>query len=161
MLLAAGCGKPSNENAYRDATQDDRIERLQMSVDYLREQVKSMSGNQSAILTPDEKGFTFVSDGVVSATVSLTSLKQEGSAVRANLQIGNLSSGTLHKCWLVVSVRKSKDGPFQDGKVRDIAGKLLPGTYNNSHVVIPDVKVEEISALEVSSIQCGSIILNV
>lgn len=161
-LPLAACGSTNNSaNDAKNASQDNSIERLQMSVDFLRERLDSVSGNLSAVLTPDEKGFSYLSDGAVSATISLKGLEQKGSAVIAKLQVGNLTSALLKKCSMVVQVRKTKDGTFEPGTYQAVEGNLVPGKYNDVTVTIPDTKIGDVSAIQTSSITCESVWLNV
>lgn len=161
-LVLVACGSKSHSaNDAKNASQDNSIERLQMSVDFLRERLDGVTGNLSAVLTPDEKGFSYLSDGAVSATISLKGLEQKGSAVLARLQIGNLTSALLKKCSLVIQVRKTKDGLFEPGTFQAIDGNLMPGKYNDTTVMIPDTKTSDVSAIKTSSITCESVWLNV
>ena len=161
VLALAGCSnKATNAQSEEIARQGSRLETLQMATDNLRERLDSMDGNLSAVLTPDSDGFSYLSNGALAFTVSLSGLEQKGSAVTAKFQIGNLTSGELVKCWSIINVRKSKDGPFEPGGVQNFSGVFKPGTFNNTSTTIPDTKVSDISALRISSILCERIVLN-
>lgn len=130
-----------------------------MSVDALREHQNSLARNVSAIMLPTEEGFAYISDGTIAATVSLDGLAQKGSATEASLTIGNLTSGLLQKCSMVVQVRPSKDAYFEAGSAQQISGGLFPGKFNKRTLLIPDTKVESISALQVSSLLCERVLM--
>lgn len=118
-----------------------------------------MSGDQIAVLAPNTDGFTYLSNGTVAVTASITGLEQAGSGVKARFQIGNLTSGELVKCWSYMSVRKTKDGPFDNGAIQYFQGTLKPGTFNQTSTVLPDVKVADISAIRLSSLLCERVVL--
>jgi hypothetical protein len=119
-----------------------------------------MSGDQVALLTPGSDGFTYLSNGTVSVTASLSGLEQAGSGVKARFQIGNLTAGELVKCWSYMNVRKTKDGDFEAGGVQYFEGNLKPGSFNHTSTLLPDLKVADISAIRLSSLLCERVLLN-
>ena len=162
ILALCGCSdKGATTTDGKVASLESRLDILQSSFNDLRDQVRSMSDHQSAELAPGQDGFAYLSDGTIAITISLTKLEQSGSGVKAKVQIGNLTGGSLEKCWSYIHVRKTKDGPFEDGGIRYFEGALKPGTFNNTSTLIPDVKVEDISALRLSSLLCERVVLNV
>lgn len=123
-------------------------------MDALRERQNNLASNASAILLPSEKGFTYLSDGTLSVTISLERLTQKGSSTEVAMSVGNLTSGVLQKCSVVAQVRPTKDGYFEAGTEQAISGDLLPGKFNERTILVPDTKVENISALQLSSLLC-------
>ena len=119
-----------------------------------------MSGDHVALLTPGADGFTYLSNGTVAVTVSLSGLEQSGSGVKARFQIGNLTAGELVKCWSYMNVRKTKDGDFEAGATQYFQGNLKPGSFNQTSTVLPDIKVADISAIRLSSILCERVLLH-
>ena len=142
------------------ASLESRLDTLQTSHNDLRDQVKSMSGDQVAVLTPGADGFTYLSSGTIAVTASLSGLDQAGSGVKARFQIGNLTAGELVKCWSYMNVRKTKDGDFDAGAVQYFQGNLKPGSFNHTSTVLPDIKVADISAIRLSSLLCERVLLN-
>ncbi len=142
------------------ASLESRLDTLRMAHDNLKQRVDSMSGDQVAVLTPNADGFNYLSDGTIAVTVSIVALEQVGSGVRAKFQIGNLTSGQLVKCWSFMNVRKSKDGPFEKGAIQYFKGTLKPGFFTQTETVLPDLKVADISAIQLSSLLCERVVLS-
>jgi hypothetical protein len=89
--------------------------------------------------------------------VSLNGITANGSASEARLKIGNLTAADLLNCKTLLSVRATKDGDFTPSALVSIPGTLRAGAFDLKTLPIPDTKPEDVSAIRLSTLMCGTV----
>ena len=136
-----------------------QVEQLSTRLDRADQAIQDNSLDETAELSPDEKGFDHMTDGALSLTASLDGVTQRGSAADATLQIGNLTNATLKGCEALVSIRYTKDGAFNPIGFKKIEGDLEPGKWNRVTLALADTKADSVSALRIRVPTCRTISL--